>query len=77
MNFVYYKDLRDVSSENTKIHSFYQFVNKLHNLSDCRKRSVTLEIFVGCLRSVQTKRMKSKDYFFFLITQTFLKYSGL
>ena len=61
MTFVYYKDLLDVSSENTKVYSFYQFVNKLHSLSDCRKRSVTLEIFVGCLKSVLFKPDKTYE----------------
>ena len=40
------------SSENTKIHSFYQFVDKVHSLPDCRKKECDIGIFWGCLRGV-------------------------
>ena len=40
------------SSKNAKIHSFYQFVDKVHSLPACRKKECDIGIFVGCLRGV-------------------------
>ena len=52
MDFQYYKELVDVSSENIKIHSFFQFVQKVHDLSDCKKADCDIGNFVGCLKGV-------------------------
>ena len=62
MNFSYYKELVDISSENMKIHSFFQFVQKVHDLSDCKKGSdCDIGNFVGCLKGVLLDPDKSYD----------------
>ena len=37
MDFQYYKDLLDAASDNSKIVDFFQFVNRIHTLADCKK----------------------------------------
>ena len=62
MNFSYYKELVDISSENMKIHSFFQFVQKVQDLSDCKKGSdCDIGNFVGCLKGVLLDPDKSYD----------------
>lgn len=37
MDFQYYKDLIDFASENSKMLDIFQFVERVHTLSDCKK----------------------------------------
>ena len=52
MDFQYYKELVDISSENLKIHPFFQFVQKVHELSNCKKVDCDIGNFVGYLKGV-------------------------
>ena len=52
MDFQYYKELVDIFSENLKIHSFFQFVQKVHELSDCKKADCDIGNFVVYLEGV-------------------------
>ena len=59
MNFKYYQDLIDISSQNMKIHSFFQFVERVHQLPDCKDNNYKIGIFVGCLKGVLFDQEKS------------------
>lgn len=50
MDFRYYQDLVQISSENMKIHSFFQFVDKVLYLSNCKDDNCGTRTFAGCLK---------------------------
>ena len=47
MDFRYYKHLIDVASEHSKILGFFQFVEKIDTLSDCKKAECDIGTYVG------------------------------
>ena len=61
MDFKYYQDLIDISSQNMKIHSFFQFVEGVHQLSECDDNNCKIGIFVGCLKGVLFDPEKSDN----------------
>ena len=74
MDFQYYKDLLDVASDNSKIVDFFQFVNRIHTLADCKKKKkMWCETYVYCLEGVLSnpeKLLKTKGHFLFRISYT-------
>ena len=61
MDFQYYKELVDIFSENLEIHSFFQFVQKVHELSNCKKADCDIGNFVGCFKGVLHNSENSYD----------------
>lgn len=52
MDFRYYQDLVEISSETSSIHSFFQFAEKAPFLSNCKENKCEIGTFVGCLNGV-------------------------
>ena len=52
MDFKYYQDLIDICSQNMKIHSVFQFVERVHQLSGSKDNNCEIEIFVRSLKVV-------------------------
>ena len=52
MDFRYYEDLVEISSETSSIHSFFQFVEKAPFLSNCKEDKCEIGTFIGCQNGV-------------------------
>ena len=57
-----FKNLIDVSSENGKIHEFFEFTNDIHKMIGCNKRDCDITIFLKPLEEVLFNPEKSNDY---------------
>ena len=61
MDYQYYKKLIYSSYENMRTHSFSQFVQKVHQLLECKKAGCYIGNFVGCLKDVLLDPKRSYD----------------
>ena len=61
MDFRNFKELIDVASEHSKVIEFFQFVDKIHLLTDCDKEECDLSTYVGCLKGVLLNPEKSYE----------------
>ena len=52
MDFRYYQDLVEISSETSSIRSFFQFAEKAPFLSNCKEDKCEIGTFVGRLNGV-------------------------
>ena len=74
MNFQYYQGPIYISSENMKIHSFFQFLEKVHFLSNCKDNNCEIRTFIGCLKGVLLNPQKitmNRESFYFALNQFF------
>lgn len=61
MDFQYYKDLIDFASENSKMLDIFQFVERVHTLSDCKKDECGIGTYLACLKGVLLYPEKSYE----------------
>ena len=55
------RDLIDISSENEKIHDFFEFTNDVHKMIGCDKADCDISIFLTPLEEVLFDPEKSYD----------------
>ena len=80
MDFQYYQGPINISSENMKIHSFFQFLEKVHFLSNCKDNNCEIRTFIGYLKGVLLNPQKitmNRERFLFRTESIFKKYSNL